>query len=162
MNQDTKKVVDLCIQAPAVTKEILQAALRDLLHNKTVKKGNIKFGELYQRSGGKLESIEVSENNIKDFLGTAAKFDIDFSLKRDKSTEPPTYHVFFATNNTENFKRAFTEYAVGVQQKITQPKEATITIQQVKDNQEIANEINQTLKKEKVREKQKTPPEITV
>ena len=33
---------------------------------------------------------------------------------------------------------------------------------QVKDNQEIANEINQTLKKEKVREKQKTPPEITV
>lgn len=159
MNQDTKKVIDICIQAPAVTKEVLQAALRDFLHNKTEKKGNIKFGELYQRSGGKLESIEVTENNIRDFLGTAAKFDIDFSLKRDKSTQPPTYHVFFATRNTDNFKRAFTEYAVGVQQKINQPKEATITMQQVHDNQKVVDEINQSLKKDKVLEKQKNKQE---
>ena len=37
-----------------------------------------------------LDSIEVSDRNIGDFLNTARKYDVDFALKRDKSTSPPT------------------------------------------------------------------------
>ncbi|WP_443726063.1 DUF3801 domain-containing protein, partial [Ruminococcus callidus] len=33
------------------------------------------------------------------------------------STTPPANHVFFATNDTDNFKRAFTEYAAEVSEK---------------------------------------------
>lgn len=154
MDKESKAVIDLCIQAPTVTKDVLKAALKDFLNNKTEKKGKIGFGNLFERHGGKLESIEVSDDNIGDFLKTAAKYDIDFSLKKDKSTEPPTYHVFFGTRDTNNFKRAFTEYAVGVQNKV-QPEQANITVQQLNEAVPIADEANRQLNKDKVREKAK-------
>ena len=56
------------------------------------------FKQLENKCKSKLESIEVTENNIGDFLSTARKYDLDFALKRDKSTTPPTYHVFFSAN----------------------------------------------------------------
>ena len=78
--------------------------------NELVKKGRMTYRQLQKQSVSKLDSIEVSDSNIGDFLETARKYDIDYALKRDKSTEPPTYHVFFSAANTESFKRAFTEY----------------------------------------------------
>ncbi len=53
------------------------------------------YKQLQAKSPSKLDSIEVSDRNIGDFLKTARKYDVDFALKRDKSTSPPTYHVFF-------------------------------------------------------------------
>lgn len=155
MNNDVKSVLDICVQTPTMTKEVLQAAIKDFLHGKTEKKGKISFGELFKQNNGKLESIEITEKNIADFRSVAAKYDVDFALKRDKSVNLPVYHVFFGTRNTDNFKRAFTEYANGVKQQLDKPKEATITLQQMHDNQQVVNEINKSLKKDKVREKQK-------
>ncbi len=63
---------------------------------------------------GKLENIKITDSNIKDFLQTAKKYDIDFALKKDKSTSPATYHIFFESSHTENFKKAFSEYALGI------------------------------------------------
>lgn len=65
------------------------------------------YKQLQAKSPSKLDSIEVSDRNIGDFLKTARKYDVDFALKRDKSTTPPTYHVFFSAAKTEDFKRAF-------------------------------------------------------
>lgn len=153
MDRESKAVIDLVIKAPAVTADLLKAAMKELLSGKTEKKGKISFGDLFKKHDGKLEAIEITENNIGDFLKTAAKYDIDYSLKRDSSTNPPTFHVFFGTRDTDNFKRAFTEYAYGIQQK-TQ-RQPTITIQQLHDSQKIADQQNQSLNKDKVREKTK-------
>ena len=54
---------------------------------------------------------------MQDFKETAKKYDITYAIKQDSSTTPPTNHVFFATNDTDNFKRAFTEYAAEVSEK---------------------------------------------
>lgn len=108
--QNTEQIIDICVQASKMTSEVLQAALRDFLDGKTKKKGKISFEALSQKSGGKLEAINVDNNDIKDFLTVASKYDVDFSLKRDKSIEPPVYHVFFATGKTENFEKAFNEF----------------------------------------------------
>lgn len=156
---DFEKTVDLCIQAPKLTKEVLQAALSDLLKNKTIKKGNILYGELSKRAEGKLEAIEVSDSNIGSFLQTAKKYDIDYCLKRDKSVEPPMYHVFFSTKQTDNFKKAFSEYAYGVQKESTQ-KTYSVTREQINENaKKITNEYRQQ-QKEKVRTRQKTQNEV--
>ena len=154
MDRESKAVIDLVIKSPEVTKDVLKAALQELLSGKSEKKGNIRFGELFERQGGKLESIEVSNDNIGDFLATAAKYDIDFSLKKDSTTQPPTFHVFFGTRDSDNFKRAFTEYAVGVSAKAKQ-KQPSIPMQTVIDGKAIAEEANQQLNKDKVREKVK-------
>lgn len=147
---NVEKNIDLIKQAAQINEEILKDMMKDFLSNKANNKGKIRFGELAQRSGGKLESIEVTDSNIRSFLDVAKKYDVDFSLKCDKSTSPPTYHVFFATNKTENFKKAFTEYAHGVQ---NQNKQKTYTVNREQINRNSKNISEQ--QKENSRDKEK-------
>ena len=118
----TKKTIALTIKAERVTSDILKAAMAEFLDGKSEKKGKMTLRQLTEKSGGKLESIEVTDSNIRDFLDTARKYDIDFALKRDSTAKPPTYHVFFSANKAEDVKRAFTEYADRKQGEIA-PKE---------------------------------------
>ena len=105
-----KKTIDISIKAEKMTADVLKSALQEFLSGKAEKKGRMTFKQLQEKSPSKLDSIEVSDRNIGDFLKTARKYDVDFALKRDKSTSPPTYHVFFSAAKTEDFKRAFSEY----------------------------------------------------
>ena len=90
-----KKTIDISIKAEKMTADVLKSALQEFLSGKAEKKGRMTYKQLQAKSPSKLDSIEVSDRNIGDFLKTARKYDVDFALKRDKSTEPPTYHVFF-------------------------------------------------------------------
>lgn len=105
-----KKTIDISIEAEKMTTDVLKAALQEFMSGKAEKKGRTTYKQLQERSPSKLDSITVSDRNIGDFLKTARKYDVDFALKRDKSTELPTYHVFFFAAKTENFKRVFSEY----------------------------------------------------
>lgn len=149
-----EKTIDLTKQVAQMNEEILKTMLKDFLRNKSTKRGQVRFGELAQRAGGKLESIEVSDNNIRNFLDVAKKYDIDFSLKCDKSTVPPTYHVFFASNKEEKFQKAFTEYVHGVQNRYKQ-KTYTVNREQVNKNaKNISMQNNEnTRDKQKVRQR---------
>lgn len=77
---------------------------------KTEKKGRMSVRELARKTPVKLENVEITDQNIRDFLGTARKYDVDYALRRDSSTTPPTYHVFFSSPKAENIKNAFREY----------------------------------------------------
>lgn len=114
----TKKTIDISVKAQKITSDILKSAMQELLSGKADKKGRMTYSQLENKANGKLDNIEVNENNIADFLSTARKYDVDFALKRDKSTSPPTYHIFFSTSKNENFQKAFSEYADKVQNKI--------------------------------------------
>lgn len=151
------KTVDITIQATKVTSDILKQALRDFLDNKTVKKGKISYRALSKRAGGKLESIEITDNNIKDFLDIAKKYDIDFALKRDKNSETPTYHVFFSTKQTENFKKAFTEYAYQMQEKVNNKDRGEVPREQLKRE---AAKVAEQAAKHKKKERQRTKEEV--
>lgn len=147
------KTLDITVQAGAITKETLKAALREFLNGSAEKKGRMSLKQLEKKSRGKLESIEVTENNIRDFLSTAKKYDVDFSLKRDKSTSPPTYHIFFQSDKADNFNRAFSEYANKKGHQI-EKQQAPYNRQKLKEKaQEIANQPRD--RKEKVRERSK-------
>lgn len=109
----TKKTIDLSVKAQQMTAEVLRTVIREFLKGNSEKKGRISYRQLQKQSISKLESIEISEKNTGDFLKTARKYDVDFALKKDKNSEPPTYHIFFSADKTDNIKRAFTEYARG-------------------------------------------------
>ena len=49
--------------------------------------------------------------NIGDFEYIARKYDIDYSLKRDRSGEEPCYRVFFRARDWETLFNALEEYA---------------------------------------------------
>lgn len=114
----TKKTIDISVKAEKITSDILKSAMQEFLNGKVEKKGKMSFLQLENKSNGKLDSIEVNNSNIGDFLNTARKYDVDFALKKDKSTSPPTYHIFFSAGRSDNFQKAFSEYADKVQNKI--------------------------------------------
>lgn len=145
----TRKTIDISVKAEKITADILKTALQDFLNGNSEKKGRISYKQLEKNTSSKLESIEVTESNIGDFLSTARKYDVDFALRKDKTTSPPTYHIFFSADKTENFKRAFSEYAVKSQNKLNSRGE--MSIEQLK--QESHQIANQPRRKEKEREK---------
>lgn len=79
--------------------------MRDFLSGKMQKSGKKRYGKLAK--SGKLENIKITDSNIKDFLQTAKKYDIDFALKKDKSTSPATYHIFLKVHILKILKRHF-------------------------------------------------------
>ena len=79
-----KKTIDISIKAEKMTADVLKSALQEFLSGKAEKKGRMTFKQLQAKSPSKLDSIEVSDRNIGDFLKTARKYDVDLALKRDK------------------------------------------------------------------------------
>lgn len=147
----TKKTIDLSMKAEKITADILKTAMQEFLSGKAEKKGRMSYKQLQEKSVSKLDSIEVSDSNIGDFLKTARKYDIDFALKRDKSTSPPTYHVFFSAAKTEDFKKAFTEY-IGKGQGKSQKRGEFTREQMQKQAQKVASKPRKHKQREKTRE----------
>lgn len=147
----TRKTIALTVQAEKLTSDILKSAIQEFLSGKAEKKGRMSFRQLEKQSNSRLDSIEVTDNNISDFLQTARKYEVDFAIKRDKSASPPTYHVFFSADKTENFKKAFTEYASRIAGK--SPKRGEISREQLKE--EAVRVSGLPRKKHKEREKKR-------
>jgi len=74
-----------------------------------------KHGEQSERSlrkqGAALADIEISGDNIGTFRKTARDHKIDFALKRDNSTNPPNWIVFFKAKDDKAIQSAFKEYS---------------------------------------------------
>ena len=60
--------------------------------------------------GAGAKSIEVTDDNIKAFERVARKYNVDFAVKRDKTTEPPKYLVFFKGKDADVIAQAFKEF----------------------------------------------------
>ena len=128
-----KKTLSFVVEASNMTAELLKSVLRAYLAGDTKYKGKTSYRKL--SSQGKLDWIEITENNIKDFLSTARKYDVDYALKRDKSTNPPTYYVFFTAGSSDTFNQAFKEYAVGASKKVSDKSVSqVINREQIKQN----------------------------
>lgn len=55
-------------------------------------------------------TMEITENNIKSFERVAKKYNVDFAVKKDKTTDPPKYVVFFKGRDADVIVMAFKEY----------------------------------------------------
>ena len=62
-------------------------------------------------SGAALSNIEITNKNIKSFEPVAKKYGLDYALKKDNSTKPPKYLVFFKGKDIDVINMAFQEYS---------------------------------------------------
>ena len=125
-----EKTIALCIKGGKITADILKAALRKYLQEmekekaKSMQKTQVKKEQKTQvvkrgkqsiksmlDKGSELSNIEITDNNIRSFERVARKYGIDYSLKRDKSTDPPKYLVFFRAKDADVMTAAFKEYS---------------------------------------------------
>lgn len=124
-----ERTIALCIKGGKITADILRAAMRKYLQEvekskaqaqqkaqikqqqkaQVVKHGKQSIKSMVEK-GSDLTNIEITDNNIRSFERVARKYGIDYSLKRDKSTDPPKYLVFFRAKDVDVMTAAFKEY----------------------------------------------------
>lgn len=152
------KVLALSVRTGEVgarmTASMLRAAMNKYLsgrRSKATSKPGHKVGRqsvksLMKQNTG-LSDIKISDGNIGSFKRIAGKYGIDYSLKKDKTSELPHYIVFFKARDVDVMTQAFKEYTSTVLDKDKKP-----SIRKKLENfMEKAKVINR--QREKVRQK---------
>lgn len=137
----------------SVLKTLITAYLREKEKQKAnngqdIKRKKVSLKELSNKYDG-LKSIEINESNIKGFEKTAKKYGIEYALKKDKTTDPPTYVVFFKGKDTDILDTAFKEF---IGNEIDKEKRPSLK-QALNKMKELASLINKDKVKNKQQEK---------
>ena len=107
----TQKTIALSMKTGKLTAQVLQAALKKYLearkHGPKLHQGQLK--QLKQH-GAALSNIEITDANIAAFKPCAKKYGVDFTLRKDKTTQPSHYIVIFKTRDADNLEQAFKEF----------------------------------------------------
>lgn len=119
--ETTQKTIAFTIKATKLTASVLKQVLKMYLDHQKQKKyepthGKQSVKELVGQNTG-VSSIEITDNNIKSFEKVARKYNVDFAVKKDKSTEPPKYIVFFKGRDADVLTQAFKEFVKGNEKK---------------------------------------------
>ena len=148
--ETTQKTIALVIKTSKLTADVLQKALRMYLEHQRRKQpshGKIRVKKLIGQGDG-AKSIEVTDDNIKSFERVARKYNVDFAVKRDKTSEPPRYLVFFKGRDADVITQAFKEFV-----KLNEKKHQRISLRQKLKTFQKA--VSQSQDRERTREKNK-------
>lgn len=88
------------------------------------------------RQGAGVQNIEITDKNIRSFQSIARKYGVDYALKKDTSSQPPRYLVFFKARDTDALTAAFREFS-GKQLK--RSKKPSILVQLKKFQEQMVN-----------------------
>ena len=112
----TQKTIALVIKTAKLDANVLKAAMRMYLNHRRQKAqkthGKTSVKKLVGEGVG-VSSIEVTDGNIKSFERVARKYNVDFAVKKDKTTDPPEYVVFFKGRDADAVAQAFKEFVYG-------------------------------------------------
>ena len=165
-----EKTVSLCITGGKVTARLLKQAMVRFLA--AMEKEKAERSRKQQQTKGppdkeyhgkqsmkklaqqnvQLSNIEITDNNIKAFEKVAKKYGIDFSLKRDKSVDPPRYFVFFKARDVDVMTAAFREFTGKTLNKAKKP-----SVRKKLQEAITARSQDKQREREKTKEKQKEP-----
>lgn len=120
----TQKTIALSMKTGKLTAQALQAALKKYLQHRAngpkLHHGRQSLKQL-KAHGAALTNIEVTEANIGAFKPCAKKYGVDFTLRKDKTTQPPHYIVIFKAKDADNLEQAFREFTVKTLSKEQRP-----------------------------------------
>ena len=116
----TQKTIALVIKTAKLDTNVLKSAMKMYLnhHKQKAQKTHSKTSvKKLVGDGVGVSSIEVTDGNIKSFERVAKKYNVDFAIKKDKTTDPPKYMVFFKGRDADAVAQAFKEFVYGNEKK---------------------------------------------
>ena len=123
-----QKSVAISIKAGKLTANLLKKAVEKALaemeksqKNPKIYKGKQSVKHLVRQGAG-VSNIEITDGNIKSFERVARKYGVDFALKKDTTSQPPRYLVFFKSRDADALTAAFAEYSGKVVKRQSQEK----------------------------------------
>lgn len=121
----TQKTIAFSIKSAKLTIQVLQAAARKFLETQNKGKTKLHHGQQslkqLKKHGADLSNIEITEANIGAFKPCAKKYGVDFTLRKDKTTQPPHYVVIFKAKDADNLDLAFREFTAKTLSKEQRP-----------------------------------------
>lgn len=151
-----RKTVAISVKAGKLTADLLKKAIIKALAEMEKSQKNPKIYRGKQsvkhlaRQGAGVSNIEVTDGNIKSFERVARKYGVDFALKKDTTSQPPRYLVFFKSRDADALTAAFAEYSGKVVKRQTQAKPAIR--RQLVQLQEVVKKMAQSLSRNKQQE----------
>ena len=112
----TQKTLALCVEASKMTAQLLQQAMKKVLADMEKHKTNPQLHHGKQtirqlmKHGAGVSNIEITDPSIKEFEKIARKYGVDYAVKKDRSSSPPKYLIFFKGRDADALTAAFTEY----------------------------------------------------
>jgi hypothetical protein len=97
------------------------------------------------KSGASLQDAEITGDNIGSFRRIARKYNIDFALKKDVSSDPPKWIVFFKSKDGAAMDAAFREYGK-IQMKVPKLQQKPSMLAKLQKFKEIAKQISAPVK----------------
>ena len=147
----TQKTIALVIKTAKLDASVLKAAMKMYLnhHKQKAQKthGKTSVKKLVGDGVG-VSSIEVTDGNIKSFERVAKKYNVDFAIKKDKTTEPPKYLVFFKGRDADAVAQAFKEFVYG-----NEKKKGRVSVREKLNR--LKDALSQDKNRERSREKKK-------
>ena len=68
-----------------------------------------------------VSNIELTDPSIRQFDRIARKYGVDYAIKRDRSSDPPKFLVFFKGRDADALTSAFNEYVGKKVKKASRP-----------------------------------------
>ena len=121
----TQKTIALSMKTGKLTAQVLQAALKKYLQHRAKSKNTLHHSQQslkqLKKHGVALSNIEITEANIGACKPCAKKYGVDFTLRKDKTTQPPHYVVIFKSKDADNLEQAFREFTAKTLSKDQRP-----------------------------------------
>lgn len=116
------KTLTLIVSGTKFTGRLLKAAItKYMAHRKEVKvekrrkretpvvhRGKQTVKQLTQQNQG-VSNIDIQDKEIRQFERIARKYGVDYAVKKDRSTSPPKYMIFFKGRDADAITAAFQE-----------------------------------------------------
>jgi hypothetical protein len=115
--QVNERTVALSVKGAKLTAHLLAKAMRAFVNKareppaKGTKATGLQSVKSLTKQGNSLANIEITGENIGVFKRTARKYNIDFSLKKDNSENPPKWIVFFKSKDADSMTAAFKDFS---------------------------------------------------
>ena len=118
------KTLTLMVNGTRFTGRMFKAAIskymahrREVKHQKQQKRdspviphGKQTVKQLIGQNQG-VSNIEINDPSIREFDRIARKYGVDYAIKRDRSSNPPKFLIFFKSRDADALTSAFNEYA---------------------------------------------------
>ena len=124
------KMLALIVSGTKFTGRMLQSAVRQYLaHRKEGSRQKSRDSPLHGKQTVKqllrqdqgASSIELTDPSIRPFERIARKYRVDYAVRRDKSSDPPKYLIFFKARDADILTAALNEYAGRTVKQLSKP-----------------------------------------
>ena len=126
------RTLTLAVNGTKFTGRMLKAAIgKYMAHRREVKQQKNRDGPVVHHGkqsvkqlvgqGQGVDSIELTDPSTREFDRIARKYGVDYAIKRDRSSDPPKFLIFFKGRDNDAITAAFQEYAGKKVRKASRP-----------------------------------------